>query len=161
MPYYCGPRISSKTNTTDDGPSDDNTNSDKAHHSHCQSILSAIVNHNCYGLSLLSIIPVHFGDFDSVTPFNTHALMNHKRIPAYAQQVLQFNWAIYSFEVGTSCPILPCTIFLSASNLPATSTSTATHLCANLQHVLIYSAAGMSLSIISDHPATVCRFTDT
>ncbi len=56
-----------------------------------------------------------------------------------------------SSGVGTSCPALPCTIFLSESNLPATSRSMTVHFGANFQHVLMYSAAGMSFSIISNH----------
>jgi hypothetical protein len=47
----------------------------------------------------LANIPVVFGVFDDVTPASTHAALNND-IPAIAQRVLQFSWAIYSFGGG-------------------------------------------------------------
>jgi len=67
---------------------------------HCQSVMAAVFHHNYYGSSHISNVPVHFGNFDSITPSNTpQALINHK-IPTYAHQILNFNWAIYSFGGG-------------------------------------------------------------
>jgi hypothetical protein len=98
-PYYHGPRITSTLEETNDTPSDEATDTAATHHSHYQSVMSAIIDHNCCGLSHLSNIPVRFGNFDKVTPITLHVSMNHK-IPAYVHQVLWFNWAVYSFGGG-------------------------------------------------------------
>ncbi len=66
---------------------------------HCQSIISAIVHHDCHGLSHLSNVPIRFGNLDCVTPITSHASINHK-IPTYANRVLNFSWAVYSFGGG-------------------------------------------------------------
>ncbi len=107
MPYYRGPRITTKIDapacprpapacipTPACTPADPSAAARDADNSHCQSIFSAI--NNCNGLCHLANVPVMFGDFDTVTPDSTHASLNHK-IPAYAQRVLRFSWADYSF----------------------------------------------------------------
>jgi hypothetical protein len=99
MPYYCKPQLTLMPSTIGNTPSDDNSNSNEAHNCHCQSVMSVIIDYNCGDLSYLSNIPVHYGNFDTVTPTTSHALTNNK-IPSYAQQVLHFNWAVYSFGGG-------------------------------------------------------------
>jgi hypothetical protein len=89
MPYYQGPRVippSGASATTTDV-------------NHCQSLLSTIMTNNCNGLSHLSVTSVKFGDFDTVTPLDGHASTNHE-FPCYAQQVLRYSWAVYSFGGG-------------------------------------------------------------
>ncbi len=89
MPYYQGPRVippsGAATPTTDVN--------------HCQSLLSTIMPNNCNGLSHLSVTPVKFGDFDTITPSDGHASTNPKFL-CYAQQVLHYSWAVYSFSSG-------------------------------------------------------------
>jgi hypothetical protein len=48
MPYYCGPRI-----TMPPADTDDTTNA-----AHCQVIYSSVMTNNCFGLCLLSHVPV-------------------------------------------------------------------------------------------------------
>ena len=89
MPYYRGPRVVPP-------PSADEQTTDV---NHCQSLLTQVLTHSSYGLCHLSVNPVTFGEFDTVTPSNGHASTNHK-FPCYAQQVLCFSWAVYSFGGG-------------------------------------------------------------
>jgi hypothetical protein len=53
----------------------------------------------CRGLCHLSNIPIRFGDLGRVTPSTSHSLNNNK-FPCYALQVLQFSWAVFSFQGG-------------------------------------------------------------
>jgi hypothetical protein len=100
MPYYRGPRIVTKDAPPDsDGLTAPPSSADEAHHSHCLSILSAMVNHNCHGLSHLTNVPVRFGTFDSVVPATSNASLNHE-LPANANRILNFNWAVYLFGGG-------------------------------------------------------------
>jgi hypothetical protein len=100
MPYYQGPRFTTKDASTDtECPSASSSDANEAHHLHCQSIMSAVVHHDCHGLSHLSNIPVRFGNFDCITPIMSHASINHK-IPTYTNKVLSFSWAVYSFVGG-------------------------------------------------------------
>jgi hypothetical protein len=95
MPYYQGPRITTKDVSTDaECPLASSSDAHEAHHSHYQSIMSAIIHHDCHGLSHLSNITVRFGNFDRVMPIMSHALINHK-IPTYTNKVLIFSWAVY------------------------------------------------------------------
>jgi hypothetical protein len=59
---------------------------------------SALVD-NCHGLCHLSNIPVRFGKLGRLTSSTFRSLHNDK-FPCYAMQVLQFSWAIYSFQGG-------------------------------------------------------------
>ena len=61
--------------------------------------MSQVLTHNSNGISHLSVNPVTFGEFDIVTPSDRHVSTNHK-FPCYAQQVLHFSWAVYSFGGG-------------------------------------------------------------
>jgi hypothetical protein len=74
MPYYRGPRVIPPSHTAEHIS---NVN-------YCHSLVSNIMTPNCNGLSHLSIIPVKFGDFDTVTPLDGHASTNHE-FPCYAQ----------------------------------------------------------------------------
>ena len=89
MPYYCSPCV------VPSSPTDELTID--AHH--CQSLFSQVLTHDSNGLSHLSINPVTFGEFGTVTPLDSHASTNHK-FPCFAQQVLRFSWAVYSFGGG-------------------------------------------------------------
>jgi hypothetical protein len=89
MPYYHGPRVTKQPDDTVD-------TTDAAH---CQAIVSALFIDNCCELYHLSNIPVTFGNFEKVTPQVAHALHNDE-FPCYAQQILQFSWAVYSFHGG-------------------------------------------------------------
>jgi hypothetical protein len=93
MPYYRGPRVVPPSPT--DEPTTDTH--------HCQSRLSQVLVHNSNGLSHLSVNPVTFGEFGTVTPLDSHASTNHE-FPCYAQQVLHFSWAVYSFGGGHFAP---------------------------------------------------------
>jgi hypothetical protein len=88
MPYYRGPRIHTPTDT---GKCSDAN--------HCHAIVSSVLVNNCHGLCHLSNIPVKFGDFGWVTPSTSRSLHNNE-FPCYAMQVLQFSWAVYSFQGG-------------------------------------------------------------
>jgi hypothetical protein len=111
MSYYRGPWITNKIDAPacppapacipapTCTPADPSAATRNADNSHCQSIFSAIIDNNCNGLCHLANVPVTFGDFDSVTPDSTHESLNHE-IPAYAQRVLCFGWAVYSFGGG-------------------------------------------------------------
>jgi hypothetical protein len=106
MPYYHGPPIMPSTDTDD--------TSDAAH---CQAIVSPIMIKNCHGLCHLSNVPIQFGNCRKVTPPNARLLHNDK-FPCYAQKVLQFSWAVYSFQAGhfastTQSPNLPFHISLA------------------------------------------------
>ncbi len=96
MPYYCWPRVTKQPDNTVD-------TTDAAH---CQAIISTLFIDNCFGLCHLSNIPVTFGDFKKVTPQVARALHNDKFI-CYAQQVLQFSWAMYFFHGGHFCTNYP------------------------------------------------------
>jgi hypothetical protein len=89
MPYYRGPRVTT--------PPDDTADTTDA--AHCQAIASALLIDDCRGLCHLSNVPVKFGDFEKATPQTARALHNDE-FPCYAQQVLQFSWAVYSFHGG-------------------------------------------------------------
>ena len=89
MPYYQGPRVLPPSNT--------DKQTTNVHH--CQSLFSQVMTHNSNGLCHLSIAPVTFGEFDTVTPSDGHASTNHE-FPCYVQQVLSFSWAVYSFGGG-------------------------------------------------------------
>jgi hypothetical protein len=86
MPYYHGPRVVTASNT--DTCSDAN---------HCQAIVSTVIVDNCRGLCHLSNIPITFDNLGRVTPSTSHSLNNDK-FPCYSLQVLQFSWAVYSFQ---------------------------------------------------------------
>ncbi len=88
MPYYRGPCIMHPTDT------DDTSNA-----AHCQAIVSTVMIDNCHGLRHLSNIPIWFGNFGKVAP-PTARLLHNDEFPCYAQQVLHFSWAVYSFQGG-------------------------------------------------------------
>ncbi len=88
MPYYRGPRTMPIQLPPD--PSDD---------AHCQTIISTLLVDNCHGLCHLSNNPIHFGKFEKAIPSLAHYANNNK-IPCYAQQILQFSWAVDSFHGG-------------------------------------------------------------
>jgi hypothetical protein len=88
MPYYRGPQVVTPINT--DTCSDAN---------HCQAIISMVMVDNCRGLCHLSNIPVRFGNLGRVTP-STSCSLNNNKFPCYDLQVLQFSWAVYSFQGG-------------------------------------------------------------
>jgi hypothetical protein len=100
MPYYRGPRFAGNDGSSGiNTPSDSPPEAEEAHTSHCQSIYSAMFDSNCHGLSHLAHIPVKFGHFDHVTHTHSFASSNHN-IPAAANQIWNFNWAVYSFGGG-------------------------------------------------------------
>jgi hypothetical protein len=93
MPYYRGPQFASRDMPSGvDTPLDPPSAADEAYHSHCLSILSAMVDSNCNGLSHLANIPVKFGHFNHVTPATSHASSNHE-LPTNA------NW-IFALQLG-------------------------------------------------------------
>ena len=99
MPYYQGPRVTTKTDSAESDNPSTTPPTDTAHKSHCQFVITAMTKHNCHGLSHLSNVPVHFGNFDRVTPISSHTTSNHE-IPTNADRLLHFNWAVYSFGGG-------------------------------------------------------------
>ncbi len=88
MPYYRGPWVLPANNT--------NNSSNAAH---CQTIVSTVMVSACHGIFHLSNILVQFGNFGQVPAPNLHALNNDK-FSCYAQQDLQFSWAVNSFQGG-------------------------------------------------------------
>jgi hypothetical protein len=88
MPYYRGPRVI-PASQHDQAPED----------AHCQSIVSTVFVDNSHGLCHLSNVPVQFGDFGKAPPPASRPLLNDE-FPCYAQQVLCFSWAVYSFQGG-------------------------------------------------------------
>jgi hypothetical protein len=99
MPYYRGQRITSSVDIPTSTPATPPPDDSNADHSHCQSIFTAIIDNKCNGLCHLTNVPVLFGAFNNFTPASAHAALNHD-IPAIAQRVLQFSWAVYSFGGG-------------------------------------------------------------
>jgi len=89
MSYYHGPRVT----TTPDNTAD---TTDAAH---CQAIASALLIDDCCGLCHLSNVPVKFDDFEKTT-LQTAGALHNDEFPCYAQQVLKFSWAVYSFHGG-------------------------------------------------------------
>jgi hypothetical protein len=91
MPYYCGPRVTT--------PLDDTVDTTDA--AHCQAIISTLLIDNCCGLCHLFNVPNKFGEFKKATPpiAKARALLNDE-FPCYAQQVLEFSWAVYFFHGG-------------------------------------------------------------
>jgi hypothetical protein len=88
MPYYRGPRtmpIQLPPDSSDDA--------------HFQAIISTLLVDNYHCLCHLSNTSFHFGEFEKVIPSLARST-NNDEIPCYAQQVLQFNWAVYSFHGG-------------------------------------------------------------
>jgi hypothetical protein len=88
MPYYHGPR----TMPIQLPP-------DSSNGAHCQAIISTLLVDNCHGLCHLPNTSIHFGEFEKVIPSLARSANNDK-IPCYTQQILQFNWAVYSFHGG-------------------------------------------------------------
>jgi hypothetical protein len=88
MPYYRGPRVITPSNSV--------TCSDA---NHCRAIVSMVMVDNCNGLCHLSNIPVKFDEFGLVTPSTSRSL-NNSEFPCYALQILQFSWAVYTFQGG-------------------------------------------------------------
>jgi hypothetical protein len=84
-----GPRI----------PSQNDSSVQDADAAYCQALISTITSSKVIGLTHLSHVSVRFGDFDTVTPADAHVSTNHK-ILSLAQQILQFSWAVYSFDGG-------------------------------------------------------------
>jgi hypothetical protein len=89
MPYYHGPHI----------PSQVGSSVQDADVAYCQTLLSTIIGSDGTGLTHLSHIPVRFGEFDTTTPATAHT-SNTYNIPCFAQQILRFRWALYSFGGG-------------------------------------------------------------
>jgi hypothetical protein len=89
MPYYRGPRVVPP-------PSADEQTADV---NHCQLLFTQVLTHESNGLCHLSVNPITFGEFDTVSPSEGHASTNHEFL-CYAQQVLRFSWAVYSFSGG-------------------------------------------------------------
>jgi hypothetical protein len=112
MPYYFDPQITTPTDTPRTTPATEiQTATNNANTSHCQSLFTAMNDQNCHGLCHLAHVPVRFGKFKQVTPTDSHRTTSHE-IPAYAIQVLCFNWAVYSFGGGHFASI-PCVIIPS------------------------------------------------
>ena len=165
MPYYQGPQITTKIETPACPPApactpaptctqaDPSAAACDADSSYCQSILSAIIDNNCNGLCHLANVPVTFGDFDSVTPDSTHASLNHK-IPAYAQRVLWFGWAVYSFGSGH---FLSTISSLSMLLLPVTLLSSVASFLRNFRDAFTSLAAATILYTTSDPAAIRCK----
>ena len=99
MPYYRGPCVTTTADSSNSGVPSTAPTADVAHQSHCQFNMDEMIHHNCHGLSHLSNVRVRSGNFDKVTPMTSHASSNHE-IPTYAHQILNFNWAVYSFGGG-------------------------------------------------------------
>jgi hypothetical protein len=73
---------------------------------------------------ILLHVPVRFGGFEHITSTDSHGTLNHE-IPAYAIQVLCFNWAVYLFGGGHFASTI------SLHNHP----SKVTIACGNYEHV--------------------------
>jgi hypothetical protein len=135
MPYYHGPCIMPSTDT---GDTSDAT--------HCQTTVSTIMIKNCHGLCHLSNVPIQFGNCRKVTPPNAWLLHNDK-FPCYAQQVLQFSWAVYSFQGGhlLQQSNLGTCHFTSAWHV--THTNPGAHSFRNSPHAIKYSKVHQTCSI--------------
>jgi hypothetical protein len=88
MSYYRGPHIIPTQSSPD--PSND---------THCRAVISTLLIDNCHGLCHLSNIPVRFGEFEKAIP-SLACPTNNDDVPCYAQLVLKFGWAVYSFHRG-------------------------------------------------------------
>ncbi len=94
MPYYHRPCVTTPPDNTVDTTDD----------AHCQAIISTLLIDDCCGLCHLSNVPVKFGKFEKATPptAKARALLNDE-FSCYAQQVLEFSRAVYSFHRGHFC----------------------------------------------------------
>jgi hypothetical protein len=63
---------------------------------YCHILISSVALTFGTGMDYLLNVPVRFGKFKTVTPLSAHLSTNNK-FPCLAQQVLFFNWAVYSF----------------------------------------------------------------
>jgi hypothetical protein len=66
---------------------------------YCHTLISSIASTFGAGMDYLSNVPVRFGEFKTVTPLSAHLSTNDEFL-CLAQQVLFFNWAVYSFGGG-------------------------------------------------------------
>jgi hypothetical protein len=88
MLYYHGPRVI-PASQNDQAPED----------AHCEPFVSTVFVDNSYRLCHLANVPVQFGDFGKAPLPASCPLLNNE-FPCYAQQVLRFSWAVYSFQGG-------------------------------------------------------------
>jgi hypothetical protein len=146
MPYYRGPRVVSP-------PSADEQTTDV---NHCQSLFTQVLTHESNGLCHLSVNPIKFGEFDTVTPSEGHASTNHE-FSCYAQQVLRFSWAVYSFSGGHFASTIRLAPFHSVSNLLAISTTLVAPYSKNSLSAHKSSSTARICSITSAHLATVLK----
>jgi hypothetical protein len=115
---------------------------------------------NCHGLCHLSNIPVRFGNLGWVTPLTSRSLNNNK-FPCYALQVLQFSWAVYSFQGGHLA------LTIQSRNLPFMSRWLATPLIRdtpyfrNSRHAAKSLVLQMICSITFGHRGTLPSSMDT
>jgi hypothetical protein len=124
---------------------------------HCQSIVSTIIVDNSHGLCHLSNVPVRFGDFGKAPPPASRPLLNNK-FPCYAQQVLRFSWAVYSFQGGhfvstiqsqnlPFCVSIACNLYEAGHSLFQEFTS-CRHIFSSANNMLHYIWASGDTSII-------------
>jgi hypothetical protein len=92
MPYYRGPHLIFPPTDTPNTP-------EVAKATYCPTLISTIALTFSTGMDHLSNVPVHFGKFKMVTPLSAH-LSTNDEFPCLAQQILFFNWAVYSFGGG-------------------------------------------------------------
>ncbi len=155
MPYCCRPQLTLTPGTINNTPSDNTSNTNVAHNSHCQSVMSAIIDYNCSGLSHLSILA-------TLTPLHQpyHMLWWTTSFPPMQNRSSIFIGLSIHLGASTSHPLSLLPTSPSASILLGTIMSLATHYFAHLWVALIQSAAGMSFFIISWSQAIICKSMD-
>ena len=89
MPYYRGPLIVSDSSPT----------AATAEVAYCETLLSASLARGFEDNCTLSNHPVIFGALDSPAPASAHA-SNNDDLPAVANKISYFSWAVYSFGGG-------------------------------------------------------------
>ncbi len=114
----------------------------------CQAIVFTVIVDNSHGLHHLANVPVRFGDFGNVPPPTSCPLLNYG-FPCYAQQILQFSWALYSFHGGHFASTiqswnLPFCIFIACNLYKPDACS-----FRNLHLAVMYSAVPTTWCIIS------------
>ncbi len=92
MPYYRGPRLISPRTDMPDTP-------EVVEATYCHTLISSVALTFGAGMDYLLNIPVHFGKFETVTLLSAH-LSTNDEFPCLAQQVLFYNWAVYSLGGG-------------------------------------------------------------
>ncbi len=148
MLYYRGPRVI---------PPLASTNAPSTNVNYCQSLFTQIATNDCHGLSHLSVTPVKFGEFDTVSPSTRHAALNHEFL-CYVQQIMRYSWLSTPLAVVIFHPPSHCNPSLFAPNLHVINMTLVAPSSGNSRNARRSSKMTKTYSITFTPLATVLRF---